>query len=187
MKLNFIETDKCPICGCDIVIEESIETETGRMGIRVHTNGGRWEHRKFLCGKEIIYCPNFRREELKGNCKRAPIYKTTFFIYERNILGDYSGVEPYEYRLETTEMPTNEDFKDIIFQACEIERIPNVIISVDINTEKDGEFVNHDEFEFTLNIVRTQKLSKYICWDKCPNFPPIYEVDKEKSEIKLII
>ena len=115
------------------------------------------------------------------------MYKTTFFIYERNILGNYSGVEPYEYRLETTEMPTNEDFKDIIFQACEIERIPNVIISVDINTEKDGEFVNHDEFEFTLNIVRTQKLSKYICWDKCPNLPPIYEVDKEKSEIKLII
>lgn len=115
------------------------------------------------------------------------MYKTTFFIYEQNIVGDYVNVEPYEYRLETSEFPTNEDFKDIIFQACEIERIPNVMISVDINTEKDGEFVNHDEFEFKLNIIRNKNLSKYIRWDKCPNLPPIYEVDREKSKIELII
>jgi hypothetical protein len=56
-----------------------------------------------------------------------------------------------------------------------------------MTTDKDGEFVNHDEEEFEISIVRTDELSDYIDWEKCPKAPPIYKVDKEKSKLNLII
>lgn len=74
MNLNFIETDRCPICGCDIVTSEYIEPECDRKSLRTHACGGQWEHRKFLCGKEVVYIPNFRSEQLKGNCENDPVY-----------------------------------------------------------------------------------------------------------------
>lgn len=74
MKLNFIKTDRCPICGCSIVQSEWIESEIDGKSLLTHACGGQWEHRKFLCGKEISYSPNFRKEEIKGNCKNDPIY-----------------------------------------------------------------------------------------------------------------
>lgn len=74
MKLNFIKTDRCPICGCNIIISESIEPDIDYKSLRTHSYGGQWEHRTFLCGKEVVYIPNFRSEELKGNCKNDPIY-----------------------------------------------------------------------------------------------------------------
>ena len=52
------------------------------------------------------------------------MYETIMLVYEEDICGEYSG-EPYEYRLKTSEIPTNKDYKDLIFQICEIERIPN--------------------------------------------------------------
>ena len=72
MNLNFIKTEICPKCGCNVIVEESIETYN--YNIKVHTNGGRWEHRKFLCGTEVCYVPNFRKEEIRGTCIRDPIY-----------------------------------------------------------------------------------------------------------------
>lgn len=115
------------------------------------------------------------------------MYKTNFFIYERNLNGDYDKIIPYHYVLETSEYPIGDNINDIIFEACEIERIPDGTIMIDVTTEKDGEWFNHDEAEFEIIIVRTNELSDFIMWDKCPNLPPIYKVDKEKSKIKLII
>lgn len=68
MKLKFIKTEKCPICGCDVIINESVEKELYSTKIREHANGGRWEYRKFACGCEISYVPNFSREEVIGQC-----------------------------------------------------------------------------------------------------------------------
>lgn len=115
------------------------------------------------------------------------MYKTTFFIYERNLDGDYVNIEPYCYVLETEKHLEGTSIDDIIFQACEIERIPDGIILIDATIEKDGEWVNHDEAEFEIKIVRTKERSNYINWEKCPNLPPIYKVDKEKSKINMII
>lgn len=115
------------------------------------------------------------------------MYETNFFIYERNLNGDYDNVEPYHYSINTENYPTGKNIKDIIFEACEIERIPDGKILVDITTDKDGEFVNHDESEFEITIIRTAELSNFIKWDKCPNLPPIYKVDKEKSKLNIII
>ena len=72
MKLNYIKTDRCPICGCNIVVNESVETECNSIKIREHSNGGRWEYRKFACGCTIHYCPNFRKEEIKNECSLDP-------------------------------------------------------------------------------------------------------------------
>ena len=72
MELNFIKANRCPICGCNIVIQESVEKEFDSTKIREHVNGGRWEHRKFACGCEICYCPNFRKEEIKKECSFDP-------------------------------------------------------------------------------------------------------------------
>lgn len=113
------------------------------------------------------------------------MYETIMLVYEEDICGEYSG-EPYEYRLKTSEIPTNKDYKDLIFQICEIERIPNIIIMVDITISKDEEYFDHDEFELEIEIVRTEELSEYIQWDKCPNLRGIYKVDKEKSKMTLL-
>ena len=115
------------------------------------------------------------------------MYKTTFFIYERNLNGDYVNIEPYCYVLETEKHPEGTSIDDIIFQACEIERIPDGIILIDLTIEKDGEWINHDEAEFEIKIVRTKERSNYINWEKCPKLPPIYKVDKEKSTLNIII
>ena len=115
------------------------------------------------------------------------MYKTTFFIYERNLDGDYVNIEPYCYVLETEKHPEGTSINDIIFQACEIERIPDGTILIDATIEKDGEWINHDEAEFEIKIVRTKERSNYINWEKCPNLPPIYKVDKEKSKLNIII
>lgn len=74
MNLNFIKTQVCPICGCTEVVYESVDTSsfTGRTTIREHVNGGRWERRKFLCGLIVAYTPNFRNEEIFGECENDP-------------------------------------------------------------------------------------------------------------------
>lgn len=75
MKLLFIKTERCPVCGCDIVVKEEIQYsnyENRKNEIREHANGGRWETRRFLCGHEIEYIPNFSKEFCKNKCKHDP-------------------------------------------------------------------------------------------------------------------
>ena len=74
LELINIKTDKCPICGCTEVVSESVETDIFNR-IRVHCDGSFWEHRKFLCGTEICYEPNFGKEFLHGNCVNDPEYQ----------------------------------------------------------------------------------------------------------------
>lgn len=62
MELKFVKTTKCPVCGCDIVVRESVETDYNNTAIRQHCNGGLWEHREFLCGYIASYVPNFYAE-----------------------------------------------------------------------------------------------------------------------------
>lgn len=73
MELRNIKTNKCPICGCTDIINESVEVNMFKE-IKTHCNGTRWEHRKFLCGKEISYEPNFTRESVHGNCMNDPTH-----------------------------------------------------------------------------------------------------------------
>lgn len=72
MELRYIKTNRCPVCGCDSVIKESVEKEIGSTKIREHSNGGRWEYRQFACGCEIHYCLNFQNETIKKECPLTP-------------------------------------------------------------------------------------------------------------------
>ncbi|KSV57735.1 hypothetical protein [Acetivibrio ethanolgignens] len=74
MELRNIKTNKCPICGCTDVVSESVEIDTFNR-VKVHCNGTRWEHRKFLCGKEICYEPNFCNESTHGDCINDTTYQ----------------------------------------------------------------------------------------------------------------
>lgn len=113
-------------------------------------------------------------------------YITTFYFYEPSLDGSYN-TEPHEYIVMGDEKATNEQFKDIIFQCCEIERIYKGKMFVEIQITKNGEYVDSDELEFKVNIELTKSLSEFIRWEKCPNLPPIYSVDKEKSRINFDI
>lgn len=78
MNLEFISTDSCPICGCQEVVGEKVDTFAIRNGVPKiceHAHGGKWEHRDFLCGVRISYSPNGGREELSGRCKNDPLLK----------------------------------------------------------------------------------------------------------------
>lgn len=70
VKISFIKTTVCPICGCSTVVSESVEVFQGR--VREHCSGGRWEHRKFACGYHVQYCPNFFKELVLGKCSADP-------------------------------------------------------------------------------------------------------------------
>lgn len=80
MELKEKLPNSCPKCSCNIVIQETIETEYGRDyndsgKIRVHCNGHRWESRKFLCGCIVQFIPNFMTHEVKGQCINDLVYK----------------------------------------------------------------------------------------------------------------
>jgi len=73
--LKYIKTDKCPKCGCSLIIEETTEVNMfDKNKYREHCYGGRWETRKFSCGCKIEYCPNFSREEIKDECANSEEY-----------------------------------------------------------------------------------------------------------------
>ncbi|MBQ2886473.1 MAG: hypothetical protein IJE43_22365 [Alphaproteobacteria bacterium] len=72
MKLIYIKKKKCPICGCGEIVSEGIETE--RNQIKIHTNGERWEYRRFLCGRGVVYDPKISMEYEKGQCNNDPKY-----------------------------------------------------------------------------------------------------------------
>lgn len=73
MNLQNITSTCCPVCGCSVIVKESVEYNEND-GIRIHCNGGRWEHRYFLCGGEIYFVPNFNKEIPRGTCKNDPKY-----------------------------------------------------------------------------------------------------------------
>ena len=56
MTLTYIKKMQCPECGDPEIVAESVEVSDGR--IREHVHGGRWEHRTFACGLELMYIPN---------------------------------------------------------------------------------------------------------------------------------
>jgi len=77
MKLKYITTDKCPICGTDIIIEDRIEKEIDSFQLKTHVNGECWEHRRFVCGQEIEYIPNYQAEVMSEVyvCNNNEMYK----------------------------------------------------------------------------------------------------------------
>ena len=113
-------------------------------------------------------------------------FKNYVDFYEPLLSGEFGDTEPHEYLLESDHPITNKEFEDIIFQACEIERFSNGELYVDIIIEKDNEFYDHEEIFINVNLVYTDELSEYIVWDKCPNLPPIYKIDREKSTIEVL-
>jgi hypothetical protein len=76
LQLVSLREDKCPICGTHVVIEESVEVEKYGCNpkVREHVNGGKWEHRKFICGLVLSYIPNFGMTEINKyyTCKNDP-------------------------------------------------------------------------------------------------------------------
>jgi hypothetical protein len=77
MNLKFIKDEKCPICGCSVIIEETIEKDMYSNKYREHCNGGRWEQRKFACGQKIEYIPNGSIVEISKiyHCENDPKLK----------------------------------------------------------------------------------------------------------------
>lgn len=114
-------------------------------------------------------------------------FKNFIYITEPNINGEFSNMDSYEYLLESSHKITNEELMDILFQACEIERMYSGEIHVKIQTELNGEYYDSDECIFKINIkLDDKKLSDFIKWDMCPNLPPIYKVDRVNSTIECI-
>ncbi len=74
MNLEFIKTTSCPVCGCSIIAEETVELNHDRKSVRRHSNGGVWEQRAFACGCRVSYVPNFGKEEITGKCVNDPKY-----------------------------------------------------------------------------------------------------------------
>lgn len=72
MKFNDLKVTSCPECGCLDIVEESLAVSGGE--IMKHTNGGRWENRKFLCGHVVEFVPNYSKPLCKSRCRRTEEY-----------------------------------------------------------------------------------------------------------------
>ena len=114
-------------------------------------------------------------------------FKNCIYITEPNLNGEFNNMEAYEYLLKSDHKITNEELINILFQACEIERIYSGEIHVRIQTELNDEYYDSDECIFNVDIKLDDKnLSEFIRWDKCPNLPPIYKIDRKISTIDLV-
>lgn len=67
MLLRDIRIIKCPYCGCSNIIRE--------MSEKLHTNGHYNEYRRFECGYELWFSPNFMKIKLIGECLNDPVRK----------------------------------------------------------------------------------------------------------------
>ena len=67
-----IKTKACPVCGCAIIVSESVEVDTYCQQVRLHCNGGQWEARRFACGYETRFIPNFYKESKGACCRNDP-------------------------------------------------------------------------------------------------------------------
>lgn len=117
MELRFLKGDKCPICGTHVVVQESVEVD--RYGkepkVREHVHGGKWEHRKFICGLVLSYCPNFRRTEINKlyRCQNDPK------LIERNKKREEAKQEVLKFISQYEDV--DEDFKNRMYE--EVKRI----------------------------------------------------------------
>ncbi len=59
MQLRHLKEDPCSTCGASVRSEEIAST---------HVNGEQFENRRFRCGKEIRWIPNFSRVEIHSDC-----------------------------------------------------------------------------------------------------------------------
>lgn len=62
--LKYLKTKECPFCGCTEIIREEVQKAvfTSTPQIKEHSNKQRWEKRKFLCGYEVEYIPNYEKD-----------------------------------------------------------------------------------------------------------------------------
>ena len=112
------------------------------------------------------------------------MYTTTFYITEPDINGKFRG-ESHDYVIETETPITFKQTQDIIFLACEIERIYSGEIYIEKQVEKDGEYFDSDEWICVVDIKFTKDLTPYIDWKRCKAYP-IYSIDRKNSCIRVI-
>lgn len=110
-------------------------------------------------------------------------FKNWVYIYEPDMKGSFDNTAPHKYLLESDRSITLREFRDILFQACEIERIYQGNIWVEISIEKNGVRFASNEYDLIVDMKLTQELTPYINWDMCPHIPPIYKIDRKKSTI----
>lgn len=125
----------------------------------------------------------FESEKEIDNMEKG-CYVTKFYITEPNLDDKFIG-ESHDYIISTDHPITVKETQDIIFQACEIERIYSGKIYVEKQVEKNGEYFDHDEWVCEVNMKTTDELTPYIDWLKC-NSTPIYKIDRKKSTINVL-
>ena len=116
--------------------------------------------------------------------RNKDMYKTTFYITEPNLDGKFIG-ESHDYVIETETPITVKQTQDIIFQACEIERIYSGEIYIEKQVEKDGEYFDSDEWVCEVDMRVTKDLTPYIDWKRCKAYP-IYSIDRKNSTINVL-
>lgn len=105
-------------------------------------------------------------------------YTSTVTVYEPDVNGNYD-TEPYIYVYKSTEKMDNDGFNKLLKQCVEIERIAQgTVLSVDVVTDCDGEYVDSDTYLVTLlKVELSDEPSPFIDWEKChPNMPKIFKI-----------
>lgn len=75
IQFRHLKVGACPTCGERTVVAERVEVSTYGLKtpeIRQHTNGQRWEHRRFLCGCEVEWVPNYEAAWVSVVCPQNP-------------------------------------------------------------------------------------------------------------------
>ena len=63
MNLQLIKDEVCPECRSEVVAESCLNR---------HCNGQGFEVRRFACGCELAWSPNFERMEVNSRCPKRP-------------------------------------------------------------------------------------------------------------------
>lgn len=94
-------SNSCSVCGCSTVSCESTDVSFQGIEIREHTNGERWDRRRFACGQTVRWIPNFQREEVVESCQNNDEYKTKQALY-KSLCKQVSDLEDQKRELMKT-------------------------------------------------------------------------------------
>ncbi len=89
-------------------------------------------------------------------------YTVTLDVTEQSLDGSYTS-QPHTYmKSYPSDEAAKDGIKDLFWECIEIECISSGNVYVEISIEKNGEYYDHDETEFKVQVVHTDEPSRYF-------------------------
>lgn len=110
-------------------------------------------------------------------------FVATISFYEASMEGCFDN-EPSIYELRGGSLEEVKDgVEEIFWQATEIEMFDGAEVLVEVQIERNGEYIDRDELHMRPMVVRTAEPSGYIIWGS--KKPHLFKIDRAASDLRI--